>query len=267
VELLRRIFGHPRLLPLTALLLRARTVRPSVAFVARELLQHGSVHVYRLSQNGLRVAIRHGGSDAVTLGEVFHAWEYVPSSEVEGALDGVREIVDLGANVGLFGAFAAAHWPKARITAFEPDPANVAIHERTIAANGLGRRWTVVGAAAGDRDREVRFSAGLGSLSRLAAGNDAGAITVPMHDVLALVGNADLVKMDIEGGEWAILGDARFRERPPHALVLEYHPHLCPGEDTRAAAVAALRAANMHVQPVRHHSDGYGMLWAWRPAS
>ena len=88
-----------------------------------------------------------------------------------------------------------------------------------------------------------------------------------MRDVLALVGAADLVKMDIEGGEWTILGDARFRHAPPRALVLEYHPHLCPGDDTRAAAVAALTAANLHVQPVRHGRDGYGMLWAWRPAS
>ena len=145
---LRRIFGHPRLLPLTALLLRARTVRPSLPFVARELLGRGSVHLSRWSQNGLRVAIRHGSSDAVTLGEVFHAWEYVPGGGVEGALDGALEIVDLGANVGLFGAFAAARWPQARITAFEPDPANVAIHERTIAANDLGHRWTVIPAAA-----------------------------------------------------------------------------------------------------------------------
>lgn len=264
VELLRRIFGHPRLLPMTALLLRARTVRPSAPFVARELLRRGGVHLYRVAHSGLRVAIRHGTSDVVTLGEVFHAHDYVPGPELEAALGGVREIVDLGANVGLFGVFAAARWPEARITGFEPDPANAAIHERTIAANSLERRWSVVRSAAGNRDGEMRFSAGQGALSRQATGNEREAITVPVHDVVPELGRADLLKMDIEGGEWAILEDPRFRAAPPRALVLEYHPYLCPGDDARGTALAALHAAGMRVHPIRHRDDGHGMLWAWR---
>ncbi|HWF25462.1 MAG TPA: FkbM family methyltransferase [Solirubrobacteraceae bacterium] len=264
MEHLRRIFGHPRLLPLAALLLRARTVRPSAPFIARELLRRGGVRVYRLRESGLSVAIRHGTGDVVTLGEIFHDLDYAPCPEVEGALDDVCTIVDLGANIGLFGVFAAGRWPGARITAFEPDPANLAIHERTIAANGPGRRWTAIHAAGGARDGEVRFSAGRFALSRMAGPGDRAAITVPIRDVLPMLAEADLLKMDIEGGEWEILGDARFRASPPRALVLEYHPHLCPGDDARATALAALAAANMRVHPIWHRDDGYGMLWAWR---
>lgn len=265
VEQLRRIFGHPRIVPLTALLLRARTVRPSAPFVARELLRRRSVHLYRLPFSGLRVWIRHRTGDVVTLGEVFHRRDYAPVPEAEAALSDVREIVDLGANIGLFGAFAAARWPEARITAYEPDPANVAIHRRTIASNGLEHRWTVVPAAAGSEAGEVRFRAGHHALSRLAEASERDAITVPMEDVLPLVVGADLVKIDIEGGEWVILTDPRFRLSPPRALVLEYHPYLCPGADARAEALAALAAAGMRVVPLWHGDEGYGMLWAWRP--
>jgi len=81
-----------------------------------------------------------------------------------------------------------------------------------------------------------------------------------MADVCA----ADLVKVDIEGGEWDILLDPRFAQNPPRAIVLEYHPHLCPGDDPRAAAQEALARAGLSMAPIWHRADGYGMLWAWR---
>ena len=89
-------------------------------------------------------------------------------------------------------------------------------------------------------------------------------ITVPMVDVMDQVAGADLVKIDIEGGEWEILTDARFAASPPRAIVLEYHPHLCPEADPRAAAERLLHDAHMTVEPIWHRDDGYGMLWAWR---
>src|SRR5947208_14508456 len=127
IGVLRRVFGHPWLLPMTALLLRARTVRPSLPFVVRELLRRRRIAVYRLADGGVRVAIRHSvPGDVVGLGEVFHDHVFVPDPAVEGALENAATILDLGANIGLFGAFALTQWPRARITAYEPDPENVA---------------------------------------------------------------------------------------------------------------------------------------------
>ena len=275
----RGLAGHPRLLPATALALRARTVRPSSAFLARALAGSRGTHVYRLRENGLQVAIRHRTGDVVTLGEVFHEHDYRPPPAVAQQLTDVARIVDLGANIGLFGAFAAARWPHAEIVAFEPDPHNADVHARTIALNGLQARWSLTRAAAGVRDGRAAFLAGEIALSRLADERDASStpttptaggtptassIEVPIHDVLALLAGADLVKMDIEGGEWAILCDPRFRAAPPRALVLEYHPRACPGGDARRAAESALAAAGLTVQPLWHRADGHGMLWAWR---
>jgi FkbM family methyltransferase len=280
VEALRKLGAHPLVLPFVALLLRARTVRSSAAFLAREAVHEHSSRTYRLRENGLQVRIRHGSGDVVTLGEVFHDHHYVPTAEVEQALGRVHRILDLGANVGLFGAFAAGRWPEAEIEAFEPDPANAELHAQTIALNGLDDRWRLRQAAAGAAAGRVRFAAGGVALSHLVAvGDTAGSgesaavapaapgslIEVELRDVVGRLGETDLLKMDIEGGEWVILGDPRFRESPPRALVLEYHPRFCPSDDPAAAVDDALRGAGLRVQPIWRRADGHGMLWAWRP--
>lgn len=277
IEALRKLMGRPRLLPLTALLLRARTVRPSTVFIAREGLRRNGTSVYRLREGGLRVAIRHGTGDVVTLGEVFHEHDYRPPAIVSDALGEVRSIVDLGANVGLFGAFAAARWPAAEIVAFEPDPDNVAVHERAISENGLQKRWTLVPAAAGTSDGKATFAVGQAALSHIVDGGSGGPTVdgvpsvptceVPVWDVLPRLAEADLLKMDIEGGEWAILDDPRFREAPPRVLVLEYHPRMCPGPYPRGAVEARLRAAGLRTHAIWHRADGHGMLWAWQSQS
>jgi FkbM family methyltransferase len=148
------------------------------------------------------------------------------------------------------------------ISAYEPDPANAAVHRQSVAANGLGSRWTVTEAAAGSADGEARFASGGVALSSLSADGD---IVVPVRDVLAAIAHADLVKMDIEGGEWPILLDPRFAAAPPRVLVLEYHPgDGCPGEDPHDAVRKLLAAANLSTSEIWRRDDGYGMLWAWR---
>jgi FkbM family methyltransferase len=279
IEALRKLGAHPRLLPLVALLLRARTVHSSIAFALRELSRRSSVRTYRLRENGLQVRLRHHSGDVVTLGEVFHDDHYQPTPQVEQALGSVRQVLDLGANIGLFGAFAAGRWPLAEIHGFEPDPANAALHEQTVVLNGLQDRWRLTLAAAGASAGRVEFASGGVALSHLVApddepetaprptGEDEGAhllIEVELRDVLPMIAEADLLKMDIEGGEWAILMDPRFRASPPRAVVLEYHPRFCPSQDPAMAVDAALEAAGLTVQPIWRRADGHGMLWAWR---
>jgi len=276
VESLRRFAGRPRIEPLTALLLRAWLVRPAPLFVLREALRRRVTRVYRLRGSGLKVVIRHRTGDVVTLGEVFHEPDYRPPAEVQAALGPVERVLDLGANIGLFGAFAAARWPGARITAFEPDPANADIHQRAIRLNGLESRWALVRAAAGNYDGLAGFHPGGVALSHLVdAPHDpsgerdgtapaGGTIEVPVVDVMTQIADADVVKIDIEGGEWMLLEDPRFAVSPPGALVFEYHPRFCPGGDPRERAESLLAEAGLSSRAVWHRSDGHGMLWAWR---
>jgi FkbM family methyltransferase len=270
---LRWLGARRAILPITARLLCARLVKESALFFARELLRPSGAFLYTLRESGSRVAIRHGGVDTATLAEVFYHRQYDPPSDLAHVLGDPGEIVDLGANIGLFGAFATARWPNARLVAYEPDPANAALHQRIVEANALASRWTLVCAAAGVREGQVRFAAGLAVESHVLeggegekAGSDAPTeeITVPVRDVVPELAAADLVKMDIEGGEWEILHDPRFTQGPPRALVLEYHPRSCPGADPRAVAELALTRAGLSTSPISHAGDGHGMLWAWR---
>jgi FkbM family methyltransferase len=263
----RWVGGRRLMLPLTGRFLCARIVREWPVFFARELIRPSGVRYYHLRESGRQVVLRHAALDAATLTEIFYRYEYRPREDVASAIGDPRSILDLGANVGLFGVFASSYWPRSTIVGYEADPDNVAVHERAIAANGLQQRWRVIAAAAGASDGEVELANGraMGSFV-VEEGTDPGVptIRVPVRDVLADVCAADLVKIDVEGGEWAILLDPRFVQSPPRALVVEYHPHLCPEPDPRGAAERALTAAAMTVHGAWHRPDGYGMLWAWR---
>jgi len=261
-RVLQRIGGSPRVEPAVALALRARCVRESLRFVARELLRSRALGRYRTRASGLPVVIRHSSADVVTLGEIFHLPDYEPPPQVAALLDGrPLRILDLGANVGLFGVFAAGRWPDAAVTAVEPDLANLAILRQCMQLAGRGEKWQLVAAAAADHDGSVPFESGGESLSRIAPG---AAGSVAAIDVLARLPGVDLLKMDIEGGEWAILDDPRFVAAPPPVTVLEYHPHLCPHADPRAAVEAVFARAGQRTQTIFARADGHGMLWAWR---
>jgi FkbM family methyltransferase len=257
---LQRVLEHPRVEPLVALLLRAATVRGSARFVGRELARRRTAATYRLRAGDVRVVVRHATPDVITLGEVFDKPDYAPPDEVRALLGDAPRILDLGANIGLFGAYALLQWPRATVTGFEPDPGNAAIHRATLGANGFGERWTLVEAAGATADGTLRFAAGDFATSHVA---ESGGIEVAARDVVPQVRAADLVKLDIEGGEWPILLDARLDAGGPKALVLEYHPEGAPGPP-RESVERRLAELGYATAPIWHRPDGYGMLWGWR---
>jgi hypothetical protein len=90
-------------------------------------------------------------------------------------------------------------------------------------------------------------------------------IDVPVVDVLPELADADFVKIDIEGAEWPILADLRFRELRAGVVVLEYHDEGCPEPDAGAAAEQALARASytvLHAQ--RKPAFGAGIIWGFR---
>jgi FkbM family methyltransferase len=249
-------------------------VRERRRFALREGLGVRSRAVYRLRTSDLRVVVRHGPHyDPWALHEVVRGGDYDPPRPLAELIGREpRRIVDLGANVGFFGVRALAAHPEASIVAFEPDPANAASVREAIRRNGLEDRWELVEAAAAPADGELRFVAGLGSNSHQAAADErAETVTVPAVDVFRYLDDVDLLKMDVEGGEWAILGDERFAEAEPRAVVLEYHSLLCPDDNPRRAAKSLLTAAGYDVQPAPSDRNpdegpfwGMGVMWAWR---
>jgi hypothetical protein len=70
----------------------------------------------------------------------------------------------------------------------------------------------------------------------------------------------DLLKLDIEGGEYEIMADPRFETLDVRALVMEWHAREGYGRDW---CVARLQALGFRVQET-WSEDAAGMLWALR---
>ena len=239
-------------------------VRERARFAAADVLGLPGYRRYHLSDGGRPVLLRHGTIDVWTFVEVFMRRLYEPPPAVAAALARAERplVLDLGANIGMFGLDVLTRHPDARVIAYEPDARNAAVHRRLVELNGDDGRWRLVEAAAGAHDGSVRFMAGLQTGSHIVEGAAAGSVEVPLVDVLGQVAEADLVKMDIEGGEWGILTDPRVARA--RALVLEYHPQGCPREDAAAFAHELLTGYGFDVTPVFHDEAGIGMLWATR---
>ncbi len=253
---------------MASVLIQSSTVHGSARFVYRELSASGRLARYRLRQSGRNVFIRHNTADPLVLDEIFYTGHYRLPDHVARLLDGLGRppnVLDLGANIGLFGVWVLDRFPGVQITAFEPDPTNAAVARKCIDANRDGDGWRLIEAAAMNRDGHVAFLSGVFSRSRIEPGE--GTIEVKAVDVFPFFENVDLAKVDIEGGEWAILGDPRFRQLDVPAIVLEYHPDQAPGPDPRAAALEAVRGAGYEAEVVDEFGPGQGMLWAWRTAS
>lgn len=214
------------------------------------------------------VLLRHDTTDPRMFDEIFVANVYEPPPDAAASLAAAGagpRVLDLGANVGLFSAWATGRWPGARITAVEPDPGNFAILDRCARLNADRGAWELVPAAAGTSKGVMRFVTGAGSESHEAHPDErAGSTEVPVTDAFELLANADLVKIDIEGGEWALLGDARLARIPARAVVLEHHGRLCPAFPPRQAATDLLQAAGFRTSPAGAEVNGVGMLWGWR---
>jgi FkbM family methyltransferase len=260
----------------------ARGVTPSAQFALNELFQKRGVRRYRLRRSGRMLFVRHPVTDAWAVHEVINDRVYAPPPEVQRALGGraAPRIVDLGAHIGTATLLMLERFPAARVVAVEPQPETAALLRRMIATNGLSDQCEVLEAAAGTAAGTAALE-GSSLLAHLVRDGTAEAVdllpplrkyqpaagapaVVEVVDVLPLLAQADLVKMDIEGAEWPILSDPRFASLGIATLVLEYHPQGAPQDDTLAAVREMLGRAGFTVdKPVQQHG-GLGVIWGWR---
>jgi FkbM family methyltransferase len=251
---------------LAATLHRARLVDERPRFVARELARGHTEARYGVRGTAVSVFLEHRSPDVLAFDEVFRQRLYEVPEPVERALAELGRapvVVDLGGNIGLVGAWFRARWPAARIHAVEPEPRNARMLEATIAGNGAKDAWDVVRACAGTAEGTARFETGDYATSHVLADDEEGGVEMPVIDAFSLLAAADLVKIDIEGAEWAILADPRLRDLPAKGIVLEYHAHLCPGDDPHEAAPRLLAGAGFETRSIFEADTGVGMLWAW----
>jgi FkbM family methyltransferase len=138
-------------------------------------------------------------------------------------------ILDCGANIGAASLFFKRQYPNARITAYEADPDLCAMTRRNLARNRASdvdvvhaALWTSTGAVT--FLAEGSDSGMIGGLVG-AEGLPAKTVTVPslrLRDVLA-DDRVDLLKLDIEGAEGAVLDDCAPVLDRVNAIVMDLH--------------------------------------------
>lgn len=137
----------------------------------------------------------------------------VLEGEYEAGFDGVGlDILDVGANVGSFALWATARWPGSRVTSYEPHPGTFELLKRN---THLRRDITPVNAALFPGGRETasfvsRFAGdGESGLASYAGDTFVDGAMVERYEVAvvdpASLPSADVVKIDIEGGEGDVL--------------------------------------------------------------
>jgi FkbM family methyltransferase len=225
----------------------------------------GSALVDLRTADGLIITIRQNYGDAMTVGEIFLDDCYLrrltlPSSPV---------IVDIGGFIGDFSLYAVKRLNARRVIVCEPSPRNWALLLKNIANNGYEDRIEPVNKAVTDgsnammnvdapEEQQCMVSAYSGTGQPLS--------TVPGISLEELlrehsVESVDLLKIDCEGGEYAI-----FQSTPSGVLsriqniVFEYHSI---GEGW----------SNLETLKQRLRREGYvlsmnrGLVWASRPVS
>jgi FkbM family methyltransferase len=263
----RKVLLHPAVrrriaavLALRFMVAARRTTTPFRLLLNEYVLRRGKVDTYVIKETGVPVFMQHG-RDLEALFELFERGEYEPPAQLAPLLDAsrVRNVVDVGANIGMFSAWATGRWPQARITAFEPARDNVPVYRRWA---GGRDEITFVEAAASTAEGTLRFRDGLGGGSMVVA-DDSG-VEVPAVDIFPYLHDADFVKIDIEGGEWVILADPRMADLDHLVLVMEYHRANAPQLPAQDSARRLLEGAGFTVGYPTHNHWGHGTLWAWK---
>jgi len=192
-------------------------------------------------------------------------------------------VVDLGANDGKFAAELLAHYPEASLVLVEGDPFLVERLRERFAGRGAVRIFA--GLVGGESRREAPFH-----LSRIPEGNSVHAalaaswtrdetrtIEVPMVTLgtllaLARLGRVDLLKVDIEGSEYAVLPtlDGELAARLAQ-LTVEFHDFAEPAwRPLTEACVAHLHGLG-YVHAARgtelRHGSPFFDCHFWRPDS
>lgn len=159
------------------------------------------------------------------------------------------DMVDVGANIGIFSVLMAKSIGNGKVLSIEPTPPVARRLQHNLAANNVAANVIVEQCAVGAEKGSVTMSIvpGMEEYSRVGelvlpdtAGKTSSSVTVPMHtldDLIARHGlKPTLIKMDIEGSEMRALSGA--------ALTLSKHrPTILAEVDDRMLAAAGSSAA------------------------
>jgi FkbM family methyltransferase len=175
-------------------------------------------------------------------------------------LEGVRTIIDVGANFGFFSLAARERYSGATIHAYEPNPRI----QQALRANVPDLNIQIFPEAVGNSDGYVTMiDIGPSNQARTRSSEDScgGIQQVSLeHAIERIGGSVDLLKLDCEGAEWEIL-TPNDHWKSVRNIRMEYH--LFDGE-TVEQATAALAEFGFEIIHLRKQGEDGGVIWAQR---
>jgi FkbM family methyltransferase len=183
---------------------------------------------------GSALWVRAATSDVETFEEIFLQRQYdLPFPDLMP-----KQILDLGANIGLAAVLFAARWPQARILSVEPVAENFSLLVRNTAPwPQITPLHAAVWACSGemrvtnpsDAANAYRMAVATGGLEAAVATETTTALSIA--ELMNVYGGErwDLVKMDVEGAEAEILRDGADWLDRVGVLVIELHDRIVPG--------------------------------------
>ncbi len=193
------------------------------------------------------------------------AWQIFWRGDYESPipLRDVRRVVDLGANVGYSCLYWCHRYPQSQVTAFEPHPVHVKATKENLLRNGLLDRVKVVDAAAGASERDSYLTDGRSSST---VTEQPAAFPIRVLDIFReqeLAGKIDILKIDIEGGEYELLSDPRFARLDARLLVIEWHK-TPEHPDGQAWCLQKLHSLGYRTRIGCEDLPLAGLIWAFR---
>lgn len=163
-------------------------------------------------------------ADKSVIREIFFWREYRAAEEL---IAKAKTIVDVGAHLGVFSAYVSLLNPLAKVYALEPEPDNFSKLKETIKMNNFpGIKILAQALARDDGPREL-FLAPDSINHSLLFSDSAKTIKISAISLSSLIkktGEIDVLKMDIEGGEYELLDGWRVVDLAKvKSIVLEYH--------------------------------------------
>jgi FkbM family methyltransferase len=224
------------------------------ARVAARLARHDPAQTYALETRLGAVHVRDNFGDVTNLPGLL-----VENTYRVTKLDRPGEILDVGANIGLFAKWIHAHNPERRIHCFEPLPGNVALARLNcpaaiVNAVGLGRAPARVKASV---DRYGMMASSVGQSWELVPYEFD---VIPLDDYARQheIREVAYFKLDTEGMELEVLDGAKRVLERTHRVGMETH-----GEERHRASIERLRAAGFAIDAEARYG-AVGMVWASR---
>jgi FkbM family methyltransferase len=173
-----------------------------------------------------------------------------------------RTIIDIGSRLGSFALYAAAKSPQAHVYAYEPDPQNAALIQKSLQLSSMEDRVTLREQAVAGTSGSMDFysseeCSGWSSLYPLASA--ARRITVPVVTLSQLldehsIGICDFIKIDCEGAEYDMLYRCpREVLKRLRFIALEYHRIEGGDSYTPSALAAFLREHGFEVSQYKKY--------------